>query len=114
MDRASCPPPSLPPSSAPSPELPVSGAEDAALGARYEEVISRISLKLKQGGYVAEQCSMLVEIAQISAAANCPEALRNQAMEMLLVLGRRRDEESPCTRGVREFVEQCLARGIVR
>ena len=88
--------------------------EDAALCARFEQVISQISLRIQQGGYVAEQCTMLVEIARISASAHCPEALRTQALEVMLKLGRRPEEDRPCRRGVRELVEQCLARGIVR
>jgi hypothetical protein len=77
-------------------------------------VIQQISVRIEQGGYVAEQCTMLVEIARISASAHCPVALRDQALEMLLKLGRRPDQERPCRRGVREFLDQCLARGIVR
>lgn len=88
--------------------------DDAALCARFEQVISQISIRMQQGSYVAEQCTMLVEIARISASARCPAALRDQALEMMLKLGRRPQEERPCRRGVREMVEQCLARGIVR
>jgi hypothetical protein len=77
-------------------------------------VLGQISLRIEQGGYVAEQCTMLVEVARISTSASCPAALRNKAMELLLALSRRPEHERPCRRGVREMVEQCLARGIVR
>lgn len=88
--------------------------EDRALCARFEQVIAQITLRIQQGGYVAEQCTMLIEIARISTASNCPAPLRSQAMELLLRLGRRSEHERPCTRGVREMIEQCSARGIVR
>ncbi|MCS6901295.1 MAG: hypothetical protein NZX77_16180 [Polyangiaceae bacterium] len=104
--RSLTPPPALAPT--------VEVSEDPQLGARFEQVLGQISLRIKQGNYVAEQCTMLVEIARISASASCPTALRNRAMELLLTLSRRPEHERPCRRGVREMLEQCLARGILR
>lgn len=86
--------------------------EAPALIAQFEEVVSRISVRVEEGGYIAEHCSMLVEIARISSSAGCPDALRARAVEVLLRLGRRPESEGPCRRGVHEMLNQCVARGL--
>lgn len=75
-------------------------------------MFSQISTRLDEGDYVAEHCSMLVEIARISAAASCPDSLRARALAALLRFGRRTEGENPCRRGVVELMSQCSARGL--
>lgn len=114
--------PSAPPASAPRPTSaalktptgPSPAANDEHLFSQFEQVVSQISVRVETGSYVAEHCTMLVEIARISATSNCPAALRERALSLLLQLARRPDGQGPCRRGVQEVLDQCLARGIKR
>jgi hypothetical protein len=49
---------------------------------------------------------MMNEILGALNASACPCELRERAIEALLLLARRADHESPCTRGLREMSER--------
>lgn len=97
------------------PPSPVSVDDDESeevLSVRFGVAVEQLSGRVQAGGYIAEQCTVLAEIARICRAPRCPDAVREHAVEVMLRLTQRPAHEPPCCRGLTEMIERFAARGI--